>query len=147
MQMGEVARRAGGGYAPSMPIRKPNRQARSLRRNMPEAERRLWARLRNKQLGGFRFRRQHSIGRYVADFACVEAKLVIELDGEQHGLDAAQAHDTARTAFMEREGWMVLRFWNPEVYNNMDGVLETIFDAAKNSVRFLEARATDELTE
>ncbi len=95
-----------------MPIRKPNRQARNLRKTMPEAERRLWARLRNKQLGSFRFRRQHSIGRYVADFVCLEARLVIELDGEQHGLDAAQAYDAARTAFIEREGWQVLRFWN-----------------------------------
>ena len=101
---------------------------------MPEAERRLWARLTNHQLGGFRFRRQHAIGPYVADFVSIEARLVIECDGEQHGADDALAHDAKRTAFMESEGWMVLRFWNPEIYDNMDGVLETILDAARNSV-------------
>lgn len=111
---------------------------------MPEAERRLWVRLRNRGLGGFRFRRQHTVGPYVADFACVEARLVIELDGEQHGLPDAQAHDVARNAFMEREGWLVLRFWNNDVYGNMDGVLETILDAAENSVRFLKTQAPGE---
>ena len=113
---------------------------------MPEAERRLWARLRNHQLGNFRFRRQHSIGPYVADFASIEAMLVIECDGEQHGFDDARLHDAKRTAFMESEGWTVLRFWNLEIYNNMDGVLETILDAARNSVAFLKTRpdASDE---
>lgn len=111
---------------------------------MPEAERRLWVRVRNKQLGGFRFRRQHTIGPYVADFASIDAKLVIELDGEQHGFPDAQAHDAARDNYMVKEGWMVLRFWNKEVYDNMDGVLGTILDAAENSVRFLKTQAPDE---
>lgn len=121
-----------------MPIRKPHKRARNLRKTMPEAERRLWNRLRNHQLGGFRFRRQHTIGAYIADFACIEAMLVIECDGDQHGADEALAHDAKRTAFMEREGWAVLRFWNPEIYDNMDGVLETILGAARNSVLFLK---------
>ncbi len=130
-----------------MPIRKPNPKARNLRKTMPEAERRLWVRLRNRQLGGFRFRRQHSIGRYVADFVCIEAMLVIELDGEQHGAEAAQTHDAARDAFMAHEGWQVVRFWNAELYDNMDGVLEAIFDAVANSVRFLKTQHTDEITD
>ena len=127
-----------------MPIRRPHKRARTLRKRMPEAERRLWARLRNHQLGGFRFRRQHTIGPYIADFACVEARLVIECDGDQHGADDALIHDATRNAFMESEGWMVLRFWNPEIYNNMDGVLETILDAARNSVLFLKPRPEDD---
>ena len=130
-----------------MPIRKPHPKARNLRKTMPEAERRLWSCLRNRQLGGFRFRRQHCIGPYAADFACLEARLVIELDGEQHGEDAAMARDAARNAFMERDGWMVLRFWNREVYDNMTSVLEAIFDAATNSVRFLETQPTDDVDE
>ena len=110
---------------------------------MPEAERRLWVRLRNCQLGGFRFRRQHTIGPYVADFACVKAMLVIECDGEQHGYDDIRAHDERRDAFLRSEGWDVLRFWNSEIHNNMDGVLETILDAAENSRRFLITRPDD----
>ena len=111
---------------------------------MPEAERRLWVRLRDRQLGNFRFRRQHTIGPYIADFACIEAMLVIECDGEQHGFDEALARDAKRTAFMESEGWMVLRFWNREIRDNMQGVLETILDAAENSVRFLSAKHHDD---
>jgi len=92
-----------------MPIRKPNAKAKSLRKDMPPAEQRLWYFIRRKQLGGFRFRRQHSIGPYIADFACLEVKLVIELDGE---------------------GWTVLRFWNHDAYKNIDGVQEKILRMA-----------------
>ena len=126
-----------------MPIRRPHKRARNLRKTMPEAERRLWVRLRNHQLGGFRFRRQHTIGPYIADFALIEARLVIECDGEQHGFEDALVHDAKRTAFMEGEGWTVLRFWNREIRDNMDGVLETILDAARNSVLFLETKPED----
>jgi very-short-patch-repair endonuclease len=122
----------------TMPIRKPHKNARKLRKDMPSAEQRLWYFIRRKQLGGFRFRRQHTIAPYIADFVCVEAKLVIELDGEQHGLDGAPEHDEKRNAFMESEGWAVVRFWNNDVYDNIDGVLEMILDAAGNSVRALE---------
>ena len=123
-----------------MPIRRPHKRARNLRKTMPEAERRLWVRLRNHQLGGFRFRRQHTIGPYIADFASIEARLVIECDGEQHGFDDALIYDAKRDAFLESEGWRVLRFWNREIRDNMDGVLETILDAARNSVLFLETK-------
>ncbi|MEQ8179985.1 MAG: DUF559 domain-containing protein, partial [Amphiplicatus sp.] len=72
-------------------MRKPHPNASALRKNMPPAEKRLWSFIRRQQLGGFKFRRQHTIGPYVADFACAEAKLVIELDGGQHGFDLAEA--------------------------------------------------------
>ncbi len=121
-----------------MPIRKPHPNAHKLRKDMPSAEQRLWYFIRRKQLGGFRFRRQHTIAPYIADFVCIEAKLVVELDGEQHGLDGAPEHDERRNAFMESEGWAVVRFWNNEVYDNIDDVLETILEAAGNSVRSLE---------
>ena len=120
---------------PVMPLRKPHPNARSLRADMPSAEKRLWHFIRKKQLGGFRFRRQHTIGPYIADFACVEARLVIELDGDQHGIGAGPARDAKRDAFIEREGWTIRRFWNREVYDNIDGVLETMLDAADNAVR------------
>ncbi len=120
-----------------MSIRKPHPRAKSLRKEMPPAEQKLWARLRRKQLGGFRFRRQHTIGPYIADFACIEARVVIELDGYQHGADDG-ARDRTRDAFIEGKGWAVVRFWNNDVYKNIDGVLETIFDACEHSRRALE---------
>ena len=117
-----------------MPIRKPHPNAKQLRKDMPSAERKLWARIRNKHLGGFRFRRQHTIGSYIADFACVEMRIVIELDGDQHALDEG-IQDAKRDAFIESEGWQVLRFWNNEVYGNIDGVLEVILDTCENALR------------
>ena len=104
---------------------------------MPSAEKRLWFFIRKRQLGDFRFRRQHTIGPYIADFACVEAMLVIELDGDSHGTDEAATYDERRNAFMEAQGWIVLRFWNSEIYENIDGVLTTILDAAENGAREL----------
>jgi very-short-patch-repair endonuclease len=119
-------------------MRKPHPNVRSLRKEMPSAERRLWYFIRRRQLGGFHFRRQHTIGPFVADFACLEASLVLELDGDQHGLEAASARDAARDACIEAEGFDVLRIWNREVYSNIDGVLELILDAANNGVRAKE---------
>ncbi|HIC81777.1 MAG TPA: endonuclease domain-containing protein [Kiloniellaceae bacterium] len=100
--------------------------ARRLRRNETEAERRLWAALRNRQLAGHKFRRQVPLGRFVVDFACYDEKLVVELDGGQHA-DHAQ-EDEARTAWLEARGFRVLRFWNSEVLENMEGVLERIVE-------------------
>jgi len=107
-------------------VRRPHPNARKLRKDMPEAERCLWSRLRLKQLGGFRFRRQHTIGAFIADFACIEAMLVVELDGAQHGRDDAPMRDAARDAFIEGQGYLVLRFWNEAVTRRMDEVLEEI---------------------
>ena len=123
-----------------MPIRKPHPNARRLRKDMPAAEQRLWARLRGRRLGDYRFRRQHTIGPYIADFACVEAMLVVELDGDQHALGAAPMRDAARDRFMEDEGWLVLRFWNNDVYGNIAGVLDAILEAAETSRQFLATK-------
>lgn len=100
--------------------------ARALRDDMPDAERRLWGAVRGKQLYGCRFRRQHPIGKYIADFACIDKKLVIELDGWQH--QEQTAYDANRTVFLQAQGWQVLRFWNNDVLNNLDGVLAHIAD-------------------
>lgn len=119
-------------------MRKPHAIARALRKDMASAEKRLWYFIRKKQLGGFRFRRQHTIGPYIADLVCVEAKLVVELDGEQHAYDREEPRDRKRDAFIEARGWPVLRFWSHEVYDNINGVLETILNAVMNSVRAVE---------
>ena len=99
-------------------------QARRLRRNSTDAERALWARLRNRSLAGHKFRWQHPIGPYVVDFVCILRKLVIELDGGQHAQNLGG--DVSRTKWLERQGYRVLRFWNNEVLQNIEGVLEAI---------------------
>ena len=91
---------------------------------MTDAERALWRVLRDKQLEGRKFRRQYPIAGYVADFACIEAGLVIELDGGQHAEQAA--YDARRTEDLRMAGYRVIRFWNNEVLGNMDGVLEAL---------------------
>jgi very-short-patch-repair endonuclease len=102
-------------------------RARQLRHNQTEAEQRLWTRLRARQLCGAKFRRQHPIGPFIADFCCVEYGLVVELDGGQH---AEQVEgDQRRSAFLERSGYRVLRFWDNEVLKNMEAVLERIAEA------------------
>jgi very-short-patch-repair endonuclease len=98
-----------------------------LRQAMPEAETLLWHQLRDRRLMGHKFRRQHSIGPFIADFACVAARLVIELDGSQHA--QAEAADARRTAFLAGEGWTVVRFWNARVMTDMDNVLREIIAA------------------
>jgi very-short-patch-repair endonuclease len=101
-----------------------HRFARGLRRDMTDAEAKLWPQLRGRQLQGVKFRRQMPIGRFVADFASVEAKLVIELDGGQHA-EQVEA-DAERSAAIEAAGFLVLRFWNNDVLTNIDGVLAEI---------------------
>jgi very-short-patch-repair endonuclease len=98
--------------------------ARALRRNRTDVEDRLWQRLRNRQLEGEKFVFQFPIGPYVADFACRTARLVVELDGGQHG--EMIAADAARTAVIEAFGYRVIRFWTSDVTGNLDGVLEAI---------------------
>ncbi|MGC9954639.1 MAG: endonuclease domain-containing protein [Rhizomicrobium sp.] len=100
--------------------------ARQLRRDQTDVERKLWFALRDRRFHGFKFRRQQPIGPYVADFICFEAKLVIELDGGQHGLAENEAADRARTKRLEADGFRVLRFWNNELNDNFDGVLDSI---------------------
>jgi len=101
-------------------------RARHLRRNLTDAEKRLWYRLNNRALGGWKFVRQEPIGSYIADFVCRECKLVIELDGSQN---AESKHDQVRDAYLGLMGYRVLRFWNHEVAENLDGILMTIFAA------------------
>ncbi len=98
--------------------------ARSLRSNMTDAERRLWHAIRGRQIGGHRFRRQHPIGPYIADFACLEQRCVIELDGGQH--QDQVIYDERRTLYLQEQGWQVLRFWNNDVLSNLDGVLSMV---------------------
>ena len=101
--------------------------ARTLRSSPTEAERLLWYRLRRRRVGGFRSRRQVPIGRYICDFVCPQARLVIELDGSQHF--ERSDYDEKRTDFLRWKGYRVLRFWNVDVLKHPDEVLTTI-DAA-----------------
>lgn len=94
-----------------------------LRKEPTPAERKLWSRIRNDQLG-VNFRRQHAIGNYIPDFVCIEKKLIIELDGSQH-LEQKE-YDEERTKFLNSLGYKVIRFWNHDVMNNMDGVILTM---------------------
>lgn len=100
--------------------------ARSLRRQETNAEERLWRELRNRQVDGWKFKRQVPYGRYVLDFYCFDARLAIEVDGSQH-FDERQEHDAERTAYLEQQGLRVLRLTNADVLDNMDGALETIY--------------------
>jgi len=106
-------------------------RARQLRRDMTAAERLLWDQLRYRRLG-WRFRRQHSIPPYVVDFACVEAKLIVEADGGQHD---PLGDDEKRDDRLHRMGWRILRFWNNEIFDNLEGVLEAIVNALNSTRR------------
>jgi putative DNA methylase len=103
--------------------------ARDLRKTMTDAEQLLWQCLRGKQLDGFKFRRQHPIDRFVLDFYCPAARLAVELDGSQHNTEQGRAADAERTAWLNARGIRVLRFWNSEVFSNLEGVLTAIWEA------------------
>ncbi len=105
-------------------------RARRLRANQTDAERLLWGRLRARRLAELKFRRQEPVGPFVTDFCCVERRLIVELDGDQHGHDQARRRDELRTALLEREGFRVIRFWNHEVMQDLDSICETILAAA-----------------
>ena len=113
--------------------------ARALRKSMTDAEHLMWYCLRQKQLGGFRFRRQHPFERFVLDFYCCEAKLAVELDGGQHNEPDARFRDAERTAFLKQHGIQVIRFWNNEVLQNLEGVLLTVYEALQRRVRHGES--------
>jgi adenine-specific DNA-methyltransferase len=101
--------------------------ARALRENSTDAERRLWYYLRHRRLSGYRFRRQMPIGRYIADFVCIRARLIVELDGGQHVESVID--DLERTLHLARSGFRVIRFWNDEVLRRTEAVLESILEA------------------
>ena len=88
--------------------------------------------MRNRNLAGRKFKRQLPIGPYIADFACVELKLIVEADGGQHA--EQMAYDEKRTEWLESRGWRVLRFWNNDILTNIEGVSETLLEA----IRYLE---------
>jgi len=100
--------------------------ARTLRRNATGAERRLWQGLRREQVAGFRFRRQVILGRFIADFACLDARIIVEVDGATHSTDEETARDASRSTALAAEGFHILRFTNHDVFGNLNGVLETI---------------------
>ena len=100
--------------------------ARELRKNMTDAERRVWMRIRMKQLKGFQFYRQKNIGAYIVDFYCPAAKLIIEIDGGQHYSEEGLRRDEVRDEYLTSLGFRILRFNDREVFENIEGVLETI---------------------
>ena len=106
------------------PILKQRR--RELRRNQTEAEKIFWSHVRNRQFCGVRFFRQYSIGSYILDFYCPKLKLAIELDGGQHTLDENRDYDVARSEYLKTYGVEVMRFWNHEVLQNINGVLASM---------------------
>jgi very-short-patch-repair endonuclease len=116
--------RVRGGAPTGAVCESPRDYARGLRRRQTDAERRLWARLRDRRLLGAKFARQVPIGPYVVDFCCRERKVIVELDGGQHAVQPRA--DRERTVFLEALGYCVLRFWNNEALGNTDGMLERI---------------------
>ena len=113
---------------PRPPRSNPKTRTRAieLRKELTLAERKLWAHIRNDQLG-VNFRRQHAIGNYIPDFVCLEKKLIVELDGSQH-LEHEE-YDQTRTKYLESLGYKVIRFWNNDAMNNTDGVILAIIHA------------------
>ena len=112
-------------------MRKPSPRtllARRQRRQATDAENKLWLHLRSRQLDGVKFRRQQPVGDFIVDFCALDVKLVVELDGGQHAERLVQ--DAERSAFLERSGYRVLRFWNNQVLENLDAVLERIAEVA-----------------
>jgi very-short-patch-repair endonuclease len=108
-------------------------RARALRRDPTEAERLLWKRLRHRQIVGAKFRRQHPIGNYIADFVCLEAMLIVEVDGSQHVEQAN--YDSARSAYLNAEGFEVLRVWNSDVVRRPGSVMEAIYAVLEHRLR------------
>jgi len=108
------------------------RKAQNLRHNQTEAENLLWYYLRKKQLGGFKFRRQQPIGKYIVDFVCMPEGLMVEVDGGQHNTEIGINYDQAREVFLKERGFRILRFWNNDIFKNCSGVLEIIYSNLKS---------------
>lgn len=106
--------------------------ARKLRRPQTPAEQRLWSRLRDRQLHGYKFRRQHPIDRFVADFYCAAARLVVEIDGDSHA--DQRDYDAARTEYLNARGYAVIRFTNRDVNGQLEAVLQTIADECERLI-------------
>lgn len=108
--------------------------AKRLRVNATTAEIILWRRLKRLETHGTHFRRQMPIGNFVADFACPAARLIIEVDGSQHGSEHGRARDKKRTQWLASEGYRVIRFWNSDITQNVDGVMESVYAALYGSL-------------
>jgi very-short-patch-repair endonuclease len=106
-------------------------RARQLRRNPTEVERLLWQKLRFWQIDGFKFRRQQPLGNYIVDFVCFERRLIVEIDGGQHA--AQREYDAKRDSRLHDQGFIVLRFWNSDIVENMDGVVQSILDNLRST--------------
>src|SRR5699024_1538378 len=118
--------------------KRTKKQRKYLRNNMTKAEIILWSKLKGRGLLGYKFRRQHGIGDYIADFYCSKLKLVIEIDGESHYTNSGKTHDQKRTNYLEELGILVLRFTNPQVKQNLNGVIDHIITFIKK----IEAKDT-----
>ena len=105
-------------------------QAKQLRRNATDTERKLWRHVRSRQLGGHRFRRQQPLGPYIVDFVCLDKKLIVEVDGGQHAERIGR--DEKRTAWLELQGFRVLRFWNSQVLTEIEEVKQAIMMALED---------------
>ena len=112
-----------------MPVYNPGLKkfSQELRKNMTDAERLVWSRIRRKQLNGLQVYRQRIIGNYIVDFYCPKAKLVIEIDGGQHFMEEGLKKDAVRDVWINNQGFTVLRFSDEEVLSNLDGVIEKIY--------------------
>jgi very-short-patch-repair endonuclease len=126
------------------PVPKTNRtNARSMRKVMTDAELKLWNELRAHRLMNLSFRRQMPIAGYIVDFACPSKKIVVEVDGSQHGADHVADADRRRSEALEALGWTILRFWNDDVLRDMDGVCSHIVAAAGLAAADAATRALD----
>ena len=128
-----VARRATGGVRPRMENVMANERARALRKTMTPQEVKLWVHLRRLRPQGLHFRRQAPLEGYILDFVCFKHRLIVEVDGSQHGEDSGLAHDAKRDAHFASLGFLTLRFWNPEIDENLESVVETIIARAREN--------------
>jgi adenine-specific DNA-methyltransferase len=111
-----------------------NRQrARDLRRRQTEHEQIIWRSLRNRRFADFKFRRQFPLGNYIVDFVCLERRLILELDGGQHGEPDQTRYDAARDAWLHSQGFKVLRFWNHQVMSEWEMIVDTLWDELQRS--------------
>lgn len=108
-------------------------RSRHLRDDATRPEQILWRQLRNHQIQNLKFRRQHGIGPFIADFCCIEKKLVIEVDGDTHGYEKQEQYDQTRTEFLQQKGYLVLRFANNDIINNLGGVMDRLIQTLSPS--------------
>jgi very-short-patch-repair endonuclease len=109
--------------------------ARTMRKGMTTAERIIWSRLKSRSLGGHRFNRQVEVGPYIVDFVCREKRVIFEVDGATHSDTSQMKIDQRRTAFLESEGYTVVRAWNQDIYSNLDAVLYRLLEVLEGRPR------------